>query len=241
MKRGRLFIIILFTLLALALVIIFFAGSSIFIVKNVEISKNFKIDKEKILQYLEIYPLRPIWKYNTAIMQEKMSKHFYLEEYKIYKKYPNTLAIEIKIRKPIAKIVGADGEIYVVDKEGIIFRRILKRDNIYPLIMLEEREKIKIGIKIKGVYRNIIDILSTCKKEAPDLYNAISQIEIAINKKYGVDCVINYRTFYQQIYLKNRIDVDGIRRGLSCILYMENSNQYYKKLLYTGKGFVVTN
>ena len=216
----------------------FFSGRSIFTVKNVEISKDFEIDREKIIEYLEIYPQRLIWKYDTKLMEQRMSKQFFLEEYRIFKKYPNTIAIKIKIRKPIAKTVGYNSRIYVIDKDGIVFRQAHQKDSIYPLLLYSEREKIKSGIQISGVYKNVIDVLYNLRKTSPDIYNGISQIEIFNSVGYGLNYIINYKTLYQRIYLKNKIDVNSIRRGLSCILFLEDTNYSVKKLLYTGNGFI---
>ena len=236
-KKGILFIFIIvlfFTLLSLI-----FLGKSIFMVKNVKITKDFEIDKEKLLNYLEVYPIRSIFNYDTKLMEEKLSKHYYLKEYRVSKIYPNTLEIKILMREPLGKIVGKDSGLYNIDKSGVIYQDIgINRESI-PLIILEENSNVKNGIKIGGKYEDFLDRLTFIKDKRYDLFLLISQIEVLNHNIYGLDYVISFKTLSNSIYLKNKLDVDSIREGLSCIKYLEEKNDYGKILLYTNNAFKV--
>ena len=205
-------VIVFLTILIIFFVVVLFflfLGKSIFLVKHIEIKKDFKIDKEKLLKFLKIYPLRSIWEYNIKEMNNELSKHVYLDEYKISKKYPSTLIITMKIRKPIANVVGQKGNIYYIDNQGIIF---MESNNNYntPLLIYDLHDNIKYGVEIKGKYKEIIDQLVYLKLNYLDLYNSISQIEIFNNQLNRLDYILYFKTISQKIYLKNQIDVDSI-------------------------------
>ena len=170
-------------------------------------------------------------------MNNELSKHVYLNEYKINKKYPSTLVITMKIRKPVANVVGQKGNIYYIDKEGVIFME--SNNSNTPLLIYDIRDNIKYGVEIKGKYKEIIDQLVYLKTNYLDLYNSISQIEIFNNQLNILDYILYFRTMNQKIYLKNQIDVDSINRALSCVLFIKEKYSYAEKLLFTGNGFIV--
>jgi hypothetical protein len=231
-------IIFLSILIIIFAVILFFLflGRSIFLVKHIEIKKDFKIDKNKLLKSLKIYPLRSIWEYNIEEMNNELSKHVYLKEYKVSKKYPNTLVIKMELRKPIANIVGEKEDIYYIDEQGMIY---MKANNNYPLLIFDIKDSLNYGTEIKGKYKVIIDQLYFLKTNHSELYNSISQIEVFNNKLDRLDYILYFKTMKQMIYLKNKIDVDSINKALSCSLFIKDKYSSSEKLLFTGNSFIV--
>ena len=236
-KKGIFFIFII--ILFFTLISFMILGKSIFMLKNVKITKDFDIDKEKLLNYLEVYPIRSIFKYNIRAMEEKLSRHYYLKEYKINKIYPDTLAIKIIIRDPLAKIVGKDGYLYNVDKNGIVFQNLNTGKETNPLIIFDKNENVRNGVRIGGKYEEFFDSLNFIKNIRYDLFVMISQIEVLNRNNYGMDYIISFKTLSNSIYLKNELDVDSIRKGLSCIKYLYEKNDYGEILLYTDNAFKI--
>lgn len=239
-KKGFIFLIMLM-FIVLAGFIMFFLSRSLLQIKNIELVKNFELDKQKIIDYLGIYPIRPIWKYNTKSMEEKLSKQFFLQEYKVYKKYPNTLVVKIMMREPVANMVDKKGNIFAVDKEGVIFRKSINTDNIYPLLIYADRSKIKIGIEVAGKSKEVIETLRELKNKNKNVYNSISQIEIMPDNVYGQNYILNFRTSSQRLYIRNKIGIDPIIRALACVIYLNDRKFGYKRLLYTNTAFAVIN
>ena len=236
--QGKVIVFLVILIFIFVIILFFFfLGRSIFLVKHIEIKKDFNLNKNKLLKSLKIYPLRSIWQYSIKEMDNELSKHVYLKEYKIRKRYPDTLVIKMKIRKPIAKIVGEKGNIYYIDEQGIVFSGA--QDNNNPLLLFDIHEKIRNGIEIKGKYKEIIDQLFYLKTDHFDLYNSISQIEINNNKFNRLEYILYFKTMNQKIYLKNKIDVDSINKALSCDLFVKNRYNASEKLLFTGNGFIV--
>lgn len=239
MKKGKIIILSILILFFVIILILLFLGKSIFLVKNIEINKDFDIDKKKLLNVMGIYPLRSILEYNINDMENELSKYAYLKEYNVSKKYPNTLLIKMKIRKPLAKVVGMKGNIFYIDEQGVIFKEVDNNFLNYPVLLFNIHDNIKYGVKIIGKYKDIIDELSFLQGKYPELFESISQIEIIDNKMNNVDYILYFKTMKQKIYLKNKIDVDSIIKALSCVLLLNNKEYASDMIMYTGNGFLV--
>jgi len=239
MKSKTVIFLSIIIIIFIGILFFLFMGRSFFLVKHIEIKKDFNIDKNKLLSFLKIYPLRSIWEYNIEKMNNELSKHIYLKEYKINRKYPDTLVINMKIRKPIAKIVGSNGKIYYIDEQGIVFKEADNNILNIPLLIFNIRNNIKYGVRIKGKYKEIIALLTHLKLKQLDLYNSLSQIELYENKLNGVDYILYFKTMSQKVYLKNKINVDSINRALTCVLLLKRKDYNNSSLLFTGSGFVV--
>ncbi len=218
-KKIYLILIVFFIFIIMFFLILLFSYNSIFTLKNIEISKDFDFNNEKIINFLELYPLKLIWTYDKNILFGRLSKLYYLENYKIDIIYPNTIRLELKIRKPVSRIVGSNGKILVIDKFGVIFRLADENDNI-PVLIYKKRNNINLGIKFKDKYLNLLEVLNNIKDNYEDIYSSISQIDI-FNDDFVFDYSISYKTLQQRLYLKNQINVDSLRRGLACVLILE--------------------
>ncbi len=239
MKKNKIIILSILILLFIIILVFLFLGKSIFLVKNIEINKNFDIDKDKLLSILKIYPLRSIWEYNINDMEKELSKYAYLKEYKVSKEYPDTLVLKMKMRIPLAKVVGNKGSIYYIDEQGVIFKEVDNNFLNYPVLIFNIHDNIKYGVKIIGKYKAIIDELAFLKSRYSDLFNSISQIEVIDNKMNNVDYILYFKTMKQKIYLKNKIDVDSIIKALSCVLFLNNKDYASDLIMYTGNGFLI--
>jgi hypothetical protein len=233
-------IIVIFLILFITTVIVLiFSGNKIFTLKYIDIKKDFDLNEEKLIEYLGLYPVKPLWAYNINEIKERLSKQFYLSGYEVNVKYPNSMTIKLYIKKPFFKIAAGSGKIYVTDQEGFIFREYENKDDNIPLVLFKQNSKIKSGIKIGGIYQNMIDELNDLKNNNIQVFDSISQIEVLNNKKYGLDYIVKFKTYDAEVYLKNKIDVDSIIRGLACVLFVNKKEYSYNRLYYSENGFAL--
>ncbi len=241
-KKGNIFTFFISFILIAVVILISLAFFIPFKLKNVTIKKinhDFYINNDRFLEYLNIKPGFSIWSYKTNLIKEKINKLYYISDANVYKRFPNSIVIELKIREPIAKITGNDSEIYLIDRSGYIYRDAFKSFQNIPVIIYEKNENIKPGIVLTGDYMEILDLLDKLKKEFQNIYSSLSQIEINLNKYFGVNYVINYKTYNYRIYLKNFINVDSIKRGLALVIYLNNKGYDNGKAYYAENGFVL--
>jgi len=207
-----------------------------FRVKKVEIEKNFEINKAKVLEYLEIKPDKLIFFYNTEKMEEKLSKHTYLSYFKITKIFPDKIKIELRIKDPVLKIIGKEGNIFYIDDKEYIYQRFGIPFNI-PLLIYNNA-KIQQGMKLNDNLRNILANLNNLRKKSKNIYDGINQIEIIEKSEFICEYVVNYRTNNNKFYLKNILNVDLLKEGFVSSLYLNETGITDRNLYYNGNGFV---
>jgi hypothetical protein len=213
----------------------FFFINYFFKVKTIEVKKNFDISDDKLFKYLNMMPHGLIFSYDSKKLEEKLSKIYFISYYKIIKKYPDKLIIEVRIRNPLAKLSGTDGNVFFIDEKGVIFQKY-NTDFDEPLIIYENA-KVRAGMRANDNLQNIIGILDNLKKESLTIYNGISQIEIYENNNRYCDYIVNYRTNNNRFYLKNDINVDLLKKGFICALYLGEEGIEGRNITYTGAGF----
>ncbi|OHD11421.1 MAG: hypothetical protein A2Z98_08570 [Spirochaetes bacterium GWB1_27_13] len=232
--------IILFLIIILTSLFIFFICFFMFTnftVKKVEIDRDFFLDDKKFYKYLNIKENSLIWDFDKKKIEEKLAKQSYLSFYKVIKKYPNTIRILLRLKKPIAKIVVQKGDVYFIDDKCSIFRKH-KINYSIPLICYINEEKVTLNYKANDYIKKVIDSLVLLKNKNKNVYDGISQIDIIEHSNKNLEYIVNYRTINAKIYLKNYINVDLLERGLICALYIEENNLDVENVVYTGNGFI---
>ena len=232
--KKVLFVTITCFVILLVLLVIYF-GKDIFIVKNVNIEKNFNIDNKKLLEYLGITRDKFIWSYNTSEMENKLSKDINLSYYKVTANYPDSIIIKLYIREPVANISGYNGKVYFIDDKGAVFS---KYDINYHIPLIIFNKNISLGHNTQNGIIEVVNNLRVLKNGNKGLYDSISQIEIKLKNDGLCDFVVNYKTINNRIYLKNSINVDLLKRGLVCALYLAENGLSGRDVQYSGAGFV---
>jgi hypothetical protein len=233
MKRYLVPTVIFFSVLILAAAV-FFAKDA-FIVKNVNIEKNFPVNNRKLLEYLGINRNRFIWNYDIGEMETKLSKDKNLAYYKIEKKYPDSIEITLHVRTPLANISGTNGLVFFIDSEGAIFN---KYDINYHIPLIIFNKNINLSFNSHNGIADVLNNLNNLKENEKKLYDSITQIEIYEKNDGLSDFIVNYRTINNRIYLKNSINVDLLKKGLVCALYLTECGLNDRDIEYSGAGFV---
>ena len=108
---------------------------SIFALKKITIENNSLLKKNDIKKSLE-----PIYDKNLLLLNNKEIKKILLQNslidsFKIKKKYPNTLEIEIFEKKPIAILFDKKKKFYISEKIDLIDYNMLNIDNNLPYVL----------------------------------------------------------------------------------------------------------
>ena len=108
---------------------------SIFALKKITIENNSLLKKNDIKKSLE-----PIYDKNLLLLNNKEIKKILLQNslidsFKIKKKYPNTLKIEIFEKKPIAILFDKKQKFYISEKIELIDYNMLNSDNNLPYVL----------------------------------------------------------------------------------------------------------
>jgi len=230
-------IIVIALSITVLLILSFLAFNDLFLLKKIDIDRNFSINEEKLYIALEIYPQRHIWKYDVEKMNKIISTQDYLDEYSVKIILPNTLKIVMKIRTPIAQIVTSDNLVVNIDKKGYVYKESNYSGKL-PLINISKKDNIQISAKINQDIMKIIEELVVLKNKDEKIYNSISQIDVIEKKNRSANYIVYFRNIKNKIVLKNKINAETVREGLVSSLFLYYAENSIKTAYFAEIGFV---
>lgn len=138
-----------------------FIKSSYFTVGSVVVEGNKYISVEDVYRIADIPDAMNIFSLNTANIKMRLMHDLRIAETDVSRRFPGTIVINIKERKPIAYVASNYGFIEI-DKQGVVLAvfKNLKQVNV-PMITGIRLENEYIGDKIENpVIKNIVNYLS---------------------------------------------------------------------------------
>ena len=113
-------------------------------IKNINIYGLENRESDNLLKNIESLSLDNIFFLRSNEIKNLIEKNSFVENYKISKKYPETLDIKIKKTRFLAKI-NNDGKIFIIGSNG----KLIKNDHIRELPFIFGKPDIKEFLKIK--------------------------------------------------------------------------------------------
>ncbi len=98
-------------------------------VKNINVSGLNEINNNNILKSIENLNLKNIFLLNVSALKNIFETNNLIENYKIFKKYPSTLYVDIKQTKFLAKITN-DGKIFLIGSNGKLSKDIFSNQEL---------------------------------------------------------------------------------------------------------------
>lgn len=229
------FLIIVISLSIAAL--LYYVSAKFCVVSKIELNKDFNVDTEKLYDFLDIEDGKFIWEYSSAKLNDKLATQTYLDEYNVKIKFPNTISIYMRIRVPVARIVMPDSTVAYADKNGLVFKESNYSGHL-PLIIISKKSTIFTDKKLSAMPMKLVNVLTELKNRYPDIYNSVSQVDVAEYGKIDIHYIISYSGINKKTYLKNQINVDLIREGLVTALFLQGTDSQVNTAFYSGIGFV---
>ena len=93
-------------------------GSSLFAVKNVDVSGNVYTDAAQLQAVVDDLTGTPVLRVDTLAAEEQLESIPWVEDARVTTKFPDSATIEIRERTPLVAMLGADGETRVLDRDG---------------------------------------------------------------------------------------------------------------------------
>ena len=115
-------------------------------------------------------------------------------------------------RKPLARITGKDGEIFFVDRRGVIFKSS-KIKGMIPLLILENPQQVHQGKKLGGKFAELIQQLYLLNQKYNNLYQQIAQITVRKRNEI-LEYNIDFRIINKTLALKKKLNVDTLLETL---------------------------
>ena len=108
---------------------------SIFSLKKITIENNYLLKENDIKKSLKPIYGKNLLKLNNKEIKKILLQNSLIDSFKIKKKYPNTLEIEIFEKKPIAILFDKKQKFYISEKIDLIDYNMLNIDNNLPYVL----------------------------------------------------------------------------------------------------------
>lgn len=137
-------------LLVVSLIIIAFAFSPIFVLRNINVTGNQFVSTEEICRIASIYDGENMFQLETDEIRETLLKDLRIEQVNIRRKFPSALDIEITERIPLA-VVPCDYGYLDIGKDGTVLaaHRTLSEMPV-PLVTGVELADLFVGDKVEN-------------------------------------------------------------------------------------------
>jgi len=199
-----------------------FIFSSVFQVKNITILGNEKTSAEEIRIIISnntknIF-LADLEKIDIMLLE----KYPQIANVSIKRNLPNALLVEIEERKPVA-VIFKNEEYFFIDKEAVIFEKILERGSEMLVIKSEEefigKEQLSQILKINSALRDDLKIL-------------IQEIQVVSEKRVNIEVLEGWN-----IYFNLEKDLDWQLEEFSILLKEKISLENRENLEYIDLRF----
>lgn len=179
--------------------IFLFMMSSIFNIKEIEVSNNFKISKTEIINNSRIQIGQNIFKINKKNIKQNIKKNAYIEDVKISRDIINmTLKLEIQEREVTYMIKYANAYVYL-NNQGYILE-ISDESKEKPILIGTDTktEDMEVGNRLNNTdlmkLEGVLKIVEAIKNY--DIDDLITEIDISDEKMYTINFLDGEKIVY---------------------------------------------
>jgi cell division protein FtsQ len=213
-------------------------SSSLFNLKNIEVTNNNIVSSETIESLSELAKDTNIFKINTNSVIEKIKSNSYIESVNIKRKLPDTIEIEVTERVRRYMLQVADSYIYI-NNQGYMLEISTEKLDL-PIItgFKTDLSNVKSGDRLDvedlEKMETIIKIMETASNN--DISNLITKIDISNEKNY----VIELASEDKKAYLGDCSNLNTRILTLKAIIEQEKGNSgtaFINMDLNTGRAY----
>jgi cell division protein FtsQ len=157
-----------------------------------------------------------------------------IEDAKVEKHFPGTITLNLSQRKPVALfLINANGKSMPAffDRHGVVFMAgNEERFKSLPVISGLETANISLGQRLSSVYIPLFENLDNLSKKAPELLEAISEIEINKKAYDGFDVTLFPSHSPVRIRMNKNLDEDTIRYMFLVLDVLEAKNEVVSEI-----------
>lgn len=197
--------ILLFALLCEGVIYLFIMPTQVPVKVTFQNNESFTI--QELYQLLSIVPGTSWFDFDGPQATAALLTHPAIESAIVEKKFPDTVNISIVERKPVAMTLMQIQDRLTpvaIDKDGVLFIPPDAGENVgVPLITGISMDNVRLGMRIHGAYRSLLEQLERIQTLPQKYLSAISEIHIA-EKDYGGYDLILYPMYSQIRVLTDR-------------------------------------
>jgi len=162
----------------------------LFTVRNVIVEGADYIDTEKILQHVSIKQGITIFETDLLSISTSIKDAFPTEDFTVYRRLPDTIAIRVRERKPVAllsakKLIGVDADGVPLPHIGASFVESL------PIITGIKNVSSLSDSTVKTRLLTGIKLLERISDDSPEIFSRISEINVSTMSELGISLIDN--------------------------------------------------
>ncbi len=163
-------------------------ANPVFTVRNVTVEGVDYIDPGEIIATAAIAEGSNIFDLDYAGIDSVLERSFAAEDFVVYKRLPDTVAIRIRERQPVA--VLNVGELIGVDAEGVPLPHIgANFAESLPVITGVKNVSSLADSTTRNRLMTGLDLMKRISKESPAVYNRISEVNVDSMSKMGITLI----------------------------------------------------
>lgn len=121
-----LFLLPLCVLSTLTVIYICSSGQRLFLLKDVKVKGIEQLNDSDIMKKACPFLKDSIFRIDVEQLKAAVAKHPFIKEVRVKRVFPFSLVIDVQEKKPSALWVFGDGQVQVLDEEGLPFRGLIK-------------------------------------------------------------------------------------------------------------------
>lgn len=162
----------------------------VFTIRSVVVEGAGYIDKEEILKTAAIRQGENIFEIDFTSVSKSLNNSFAAEDFIVFRRLPDTIAICVKERKPVALLNIHD--IIGVDSEGVPLPHVgASLIETLPIITGVESISALSDSMVKAKLVTGLKLLERISDESPSVYNRISEVDVSSLSEMGITLIDN--------------------------------------------------
>lgn len=159
----------------------YFLSAPYFEIKETSVRGLKELTEKDVLSLAEIKPGQNILAVNVDVLARRVAVNPWIKNVYVGREFPNRIVVDVRERTPIA-LVKQDGDFYLMDSDGIVFKKLAQGDEVDLAIITG------INIEDKTKSKLLSDTISLLKVfSGSNLYSFLGAIsETHIDEVFGL-------------------------------------------------------
>lgn len=180
-SRRKKRLMVLLILIVVIIIVAYLLTSPSFDIQKVTITGNEQLTQEKIMEMAELKIGDNIFSKLGIVIKVKLKRNGYIQDAKIYKKYPNQIEIEITERKKQYQIKTENESYIYIDEQGYVLECAKEKLELPTIIGMEITEnevgtQKRLNEKDLNKMENVLQIREQCKRIG--INDSVTQIQV---------------------------------------------------------------
>jgi len=174
----------------------YFLSAPYFEIKETSVRGLKELTEKDVLSLVEIKPGQNILAINVDVLERRVAVNPWIKNVYVGREYPNRLVVDVRERIPIALVKQAS-DFYLMDSEGIVFKKLTKGDEVDLAIITGINVQDKTKSKLLSNTLSLFKVFS-----GSNLYSFLGAIsEAHIDEVFGLSLLTD-----KGLYLKMGMD-----------------------------------